>query len=479
VTSLNHKYFRNHVEDSLSNGKPILIEDVGEELDPILDNILEKNFIKTGTGLTTKVGDKEVDVHPDFRLYITTKLPNPSYTPEIAARTSIIDFTVTIKGLEDQLLGRVILSEKKELEAERTNLIAEVTSNKRKMKELEENLLLKLTTVQGSLLDDETVMEVLNNTKEMAATVSQKLTTASEMEKKLSSAREEFRPVATRGSVLYFLIVEMSYVNCMYQTSLAQFLERFDISMEHSEKSPVTSRRINYIIEYLTFEVFKYQARGLYEVHKYLFTLLLTLKIDIQQQHISNEEFQCFIKGGAALDLNAAPRKPCAWITDMTWLNLVQLSNLSHFQDILQQVSHNDKMWRAWYDKEAPEEEALPDGYQTSLDEFRRLLMVRSWCVDRTISQARKYVASSMGAKYNDPVVTHMKEMLEESRPSTPLLCLLSLGSDPTNQILALAKKLDFEVHAISMGQGQEVHARKLLAQCMTQVSQSVSQSYV
>ena len=53
-----------------------------------------------------------------------------------------------MKGLEDQLLGRVILTEKKELETERTHLIADVTTNKRKIKELEANLLHKLTTVQ-------------------------------------------------------------------------------------------------------------------------------------------------------------------------------------------------------------------------------------------------------------------------------------------------------------------------------------------
>ncbi|XP_032289207.2 dynein axonemal heavy chain 8 [Drosophila virilis] len=466
ITALNHKYFRNHIEDSLNLGQPIIIEDVAEELDPCLDNLLDRNLLKVGTQYKVKIGDKEVDWNPDFRCYITTKLPNPAYTPEIFARTSIIDFTVTMRGLEDQLLGRVILTERKELEDERVQLVETVTINMKKMKELEANLLHKLSTTQGSLLDDVTVIEVLNTSKNTAIEVKEKIEVAKVTEGKINAAREEYRVVATRGSVLYFLVCSMTMVNNMYQTSLVQFLDRFDASMHNSAKTHITQKRIKRIINYLTLEIYRYKSRGLYEKDKFLFVLLMALSIDRQLELITFDEFQTFIKGGAAINLNDCPPVPFRWVTDETWLNLVQLTNLSPFVNILTKVSGNERAWFIWFKKDSPENEIIPDGFN-SLDPFRKMLLIRSWCMDRTIAQSRKYISHSLGERFAEPVVLNFEELLLESRELVPMICFLSLGSDPSSNIELLAKKNELKCHPISMGQGQEIHARKLISTCM------------
>ena len=86
VTALEHTYFRQHLETVLQSGKPLLIEDCGEEIDPILDNILAKNFNKVGRNLFVSLAGKDVEVNDSFSLYFTTKLANPKFSPETFAK---------------------------------------------------------------------------------------------------------------------------------------------------------------------------------------------------------------------------------------------------------------------------------------------------------------------------------------------------------------------------------------------------------
>ena len=70
------------------------------------------------------------------------------------------------------------------------------------------------------------------------------------------------------------------------------------------------------------------------------------------------------------------------------------------------------------------------------------MLFHRSWCPDRTLSQARRYVEESIGKKYAEGVILNLQETWEESDIRTPMICFLSMGSDPTNNIESLAKRL-------------------------------------
>jgi dynein heavy chain len=65
------------------------------------------------------------------RLYITTKLTNPHYLPEIVVKVTLINFMITSNGLEDQLLGIVVAKERPDLEAEKNSLIIQGATNKK------------------------------------------------------------------------------------------------------------------------------------------------------------------------------------------------------------------------------------------------------------------------------------------------------------------------------------------------------------
>lgn len=359
-----------------------------------------------------------------------------------------------------------------ELEQKRQQLMAEIQECRQTKAECEEQLLEKLSSAGSNILDDSSLIQVLNDTKAKAKEVEEKLRGAEETEKSITAAREEYRRVATRGSILYFVITEMSLVNCMYQTSLRQFIQLFVDAIDNSESDRNPSKRIENIIEYATFSIFKFIQRGLYERHRRIFSLLLALKIDLNANQVSPStgitprEFDLLLKGGAALSVGNSRRRPDWLKSESTWMNLMALSELPLFRNILHLIDSNEEVWKSYYDAKEIEKETVPGGY--NLNAFQHLLLIRCLRDDRMVSCCANYIIDRLGQRFVDSIPLNLKETWLETISQTPLIFLLSPGADPTSSIETLARAQKISIERISMGQGQEEAAQEMIRNAVT-----------
>eukprot|EP00931_Biecheleriopsis_adriatica_P081368 TRINITY_DN5469_c0_g1_i1.p1 TRINITY_DN5469_c0_g1~~TRINITY_DN5469_c0_g1_i1.p1 ORF type:complete len:4656 (-),score=1282.68 TRINITY_DN5469_c0_g1_i1:88-14055(-) len=484
VTTLGNKMLKEQVEHTMTQGLCLIIENVENEVDPLLDPVLEKAVVKKGPKkFVIRVGDANVDFDWDFTLYMTSRLPNPHFSPELSAKTTVIDFTVTLRGLEQQLLGRVLNMEQRSLEEMLAALKEEATNNTKSLQLLGKQLLDRLSNAEGNLLDDTQLIEVLANTKAKAKEVEGKLEEARQRTIEIDEKREQFRTVATRGSIMYFNMTDMILVSnpitlqpsgWMYNCSLDQFLEQFDFSIRNSEKVQPTSKRVDKIIDFLTYKAYRYMNRGLFERDKMMFKLMVTLKIMTVGGSLTNGDVLLFLKAGSSLDKNAERSCPFRWMGDKAWLNAIQLTRHSFgheqlplFRDLTELLQRNEVGWRKWFDENEPENCPVPEyeeriTSERTLGSFVRLVLVRALREDRTGIATVQFINKQLGPKFTAPVSDTITEIYQESGARKPVLYLLSAGTDPTSMIDELAKKRKkFPTDKVSMGEGQEKVARE------------------
>ena len=89
------------MEKFIEFGFPIILQNIGETIENVFAPILDKNITEVAGMKKIKWGDSDLQYHNDFQFYMTTKLPNPHYSPEICVKITLINFTVTEIGLID------------------------------------------------------------------------------------------------------------------------------------------------------------------------------------------------------------------------------------------------------------------------------------------------------------------------------------------------------------------------------------------
>ena len=115
VTRLSNPKMVKILESAIELGNPVMIENLENNIDAVIQPVYARAIIKRGKSRYIKMGDKELSLHPNFNLYLHTKLQSPHYPPEIQAECALINFTVTETGLEDQLLALVVKKERPDL----------------------------------------------------------------------------------------------------------------------------------------------------------------------------------------------------------------------------------------------------------------------------------------------------------------------------------------------------------------------------
>uniref|UniRef100_A0A8C4NS28 Dynein, axonemal, heavy chain 1 n=1 Tax=Dicentrarchus labrax TaxID=13489 RepID=A0A8C4NS28_DICLA len=442
---LSDRDFLRSLENAIRFGKPCLLENVAEELDPALEPVLLQQTFKQQGSTVLKLGDSVIPYHEGFKMYITTKLPNPHYSPEVSTNVTLINFTL---GLEDQLLGQVVAVERSDLEEAKNQLIISNAKMKQELKEIEDEILFRLSSTEGNPVDNEELIQVLEASKIKAGEIKAKVLAAEQTEQDIDATRLEYVPVAVRTQILFFCVSDLSSVDPMYQYSLEWFLGIFMAGLANSEQ-----QRIANINEFFTFSLYSNVCRSLFEKHKLMFAFLLCARIMMNEKKIA--EWRYLLSGGMPAQELTNPA--VSWLSERAWQDILGLSALDNFSNLAKTFTKHLQGFKRIFDSNQPHREPLPGEWDTELDSFQKLLVLRCLRADCLIQGLQDFVSAQLGQRFIEPQTSDLSVVFKESSPSTPLIFVLSPGTDPAADLYKFADVMQFskKMSAISLGQGQ------------------------
>ncbi|XP_013912661.1 PREDICTED: dynein heavy chain 12, axonemal isoform X2 [Thamnophis sirtalis] len=457
------------LENCIQFGTPLLLENVGEEIDPSLEPLLLRQTFKQGGMDCIRLGETIIEYSFDFKFYITTKLRNPHYLPELATKVSLLNFMITPEGLEDQLLGIVVAKERPELEEERNALILQSAANKKQLKDIENKILETLQSSEGNILEDESAITILDSAKIMSNEITKKQQIAEKTEIKIAQSREGYRPIAKHSSVLFFSIADLANIDPMYQYSLSWFVNLYINSIHDSNKSKILEKRLRYLNDHFTYNLYCNVCRSLFEKDKLLFSFLLCCNLLIARKEMEHQEFMFLLTGGVGLKSKFKNPDP-SWLQDKSWDEICRASDMPAFKGLRDHVTSEPNEWRSIYDSKEPQTVPLPKPWNTELNEIKKMIILRCLRPDKITPAITTFVTDKLGKKFVEPPPFDLTKSYLDSNSSIPLIFVLSPGADPMASLLKFANDKNMignKFQSISLGQGQGPIATKMIREGM------------
>ena len=195
------KYFINKVESCMIEGNTLLITKIDDSWNRNLKLLID--FYNQKINGKISLWNDTLRCHPEFKLILQTKLANPHFKADFQYETTIINFTLNKDSFEEQILSSILIKERPDLEKSRFELIKQKNYFKIILKELESDILMRISNSKRNILDDINLIENFEKTKFNVKEIELKKQEADETTLKIDKAREFYRPVAKRGSTLF------------------------------------------------------------------------------------------------------------------------------------------------------------------------------------------------------------------------------------------------------------------------------------
>ncbi|KAL4716928.1 hypothetical protein ACJJTC_012739, partial [Scirpophaga incertulas] len=416
VIRLGQKGYLETIEKAIIKGDTVLLENIGETVDPVLDHVLGRNLIKKGKD-----------------------------------------------GLEDQLLAEVVKAERPDLEDLKADLTRQQNQFKIQLKTLEDDLLSRLSSAGENILGDTALVENLETTKKTAADIEKKVAEAKITSVQIDQAREFYRPAAARASLLYFILNDLNTINPIYQFSLKAFSVVFQKAISKAEPAEEVSLRIKNLIDCISYSVFQYTSRGLFECDKLIFASQMTFQVLLMSEEISPADLDFFLR----FPVKPHVTSPVDFLSHNSWGGICSLAGKDEFRNLDRDIETSPKRWKKIVELECPEREKFPQEWKNKTA-LQRLCMLRALRPDRMTYAVAAYIEEKMGAKYVENRTVEFSKSFEETSPTTPIFFILSPGVNPLKDVEALGKVMGFtsdngNFHNVSLGQGQEVVAEQAM----------------
>ena len=462
VIKLTGKNYLRTLEFALPNGQPVLLENVGEVLDPTLEPLLLKQTFAAAGVMNIRLGDKDVEYSDAFRFYITTKLRNPHYLPEVAVKVTLLNFMITPAGLQAQVLVKTVELERPELAKTARSLVVEGAANAKMLKELEDKILQTLAA-EGNILEDVAAVDTLKEAKETAKVIEAKDRVAKKTTADIALVREGYIPVAFRVQLLFFCISALFFIEPVYAYSLDWYIRLYETATRQAEASKDLDVRMNALKEFFTFSLYKNICRSLLEKDKLLFSFMLTCKIMDGEGDLDQKEWLFLLTGG--ISSGGGPENPCPdWLPSKSWGEIVRLSDIAAFEGLKEGFAREAAEWKVMYDTVEAHEAPLPRKWNTKLTLFQKLMALRCIRPDKIVLAVQNFIIANVGEKYCKPPSFDLKACYEDSSVIAPLIFILSPGSDPQAGLDKLCDQMGVQLdYKISLGQGQGEKAARYI----------------